>query len=565
MFWFRRSASQRQAERLAKALQSELTRLKVSARDSKGDLMRVQWLEPLVLTRNELWLPIDQQNMPTGITMADLRREDIVDSLSEAVGKAVRVDKLPTGKMCYVVRLAGKDFPVSFPQANFKLPDDAPALAFPLGIDANGDHRWLDLAELPHLLSVGSTNNGKSNFAHLMLTTWIQRNTADSLKLWICDHKGGVELFPYTRLKGKTGSPGVVHRFSSQPRQTVELLESAFREVERRLELLRQAGAVDLVDYEQRTGATMPRIVLFIDELYFLMLSKEPIDSDIASNRKYTIANWSEELLGKIASSGRAPGVHMVIFTQRTGQDVLSGIVTANFESRLIFSLAGMHQGVALINSGVATAMPQGRAVFRSPIARGGLEMVQTPRITPGEVTRVITRVARYGPNGGLGRNNELRRFVEDAQLLLTASCSELDGVFSRDKLLRLESIRGAVTHERFNDIAQRLQRDGILTSGGPKKPRRVAAGYMHRADLLPAFYGLDAAKSDQTVAPVVPGNNPASTYGLQQQDAPKDAPTQAVDTVYSSENSAESTDDLPLPELFKQAIDDIQRGDKNS
>ena len=113
----RTSPQQRQAQAYAATLRHELTRLKLSARVKQGSsyvLQTVHWEEPLILTPDELWLPIDRQRLPLGIATSDLRREEVVQSLGDRVCAPVRIDTLPGGKLCYVVRIgAASAFPRS--------------------------------------------------------------------------------------------------------------------------------------------------------------------------------------------------------------------------------------------------------------------------------------------------------------------------------------------------------------------------------------------------------------------------------------------------------------------
>jgi DNA segregation ATPase FtsK/SpoIIIE-like protein len=502
----------------------------------------------------------------------DLCTDEVVQSLTHRCCLAVRVDTLPSGKLCYVVRLGGRPFPATWSIGAFVLPKDAPPLAIPLGIDERGEHRWVDLADLPHLLGIGATGNGKSNFVHAMLSTWIDRNGPDQVQLWLADHKGGVELDRYKALMGSRQQAGIVRRFSYEPRETVAMLNDAFKELERRLASLRGAGATDIDEYARQTGTPMPRIVLVIDEIFFLMLSKEKIDP--GGKKGYSISEWANDLFSKIASAGRAAGVHLCIFTQKTGKDVLNGLITANFEARVVFSLADQYQSITVLGNAAAKGLPKGRAVFRA--ADGTTTVIQTPRITSTQVNLVISRVRRYGPDGGLGRADSARRFRDDAKLLVQVACDQMDGVFARGRMLELEGVKGVVSAERFNQIAQRLEQDGILERGGPRKPRRVARGYMGQAHLLDLRYGLpgedQAANREQTVSLQPSAGDTVKDTVFEHQEATNNTSTQAENTVYGMEDRGEGDSvepanpesnepDVDLPDFFRRAVD---QADKN-
>lgn len=494
----------RQANHYASQLLAELKRAglyrKIDLGRGEKRIERVRFEYPLLMTRDELWCPIDIRRLPTGLVTDDLRREEIIHSLEDRLDTAVWLDKLANGKICYVVRLGGAAFPERFPINAFKMPDDAPPLAFPLGVDRRGDQQWADLARLPHLLVVGPTGKGKSTFVHAMLTTWISRNDPEDLELWLADHKGGAELNRYHQLTSSRGRPGIVRRFSYKPEDTIELLDAAQRECERRLERMRKVDASDLDDYARQTGERMRRIAIVIDEIFFLMLNREKID-------KFTIAQWAEHLFAKIASAGRAPGIHLVIATQKTGKDVLTSLITANFETRAVFGLADMYQSIYLLGNAKAVGLPRGRIFF----AHEGVQReLQSPLITAEQTRLTISRISRYGPNGGLGEAAELRRLVDDAKLLITLSSERLGGKFDRRSLLQLDGVKGVISEQRVRDVAGELLRRGVIVAGGRGRNQaaRIAPAFVNRADLLDVLFGVEGR------TPIHPNSTPNANPG---------------------------------------------------
>jgi DNA segregation ATPase FtsK/SpoIIIE-like protein len=330
---------------------------------------------------------------------------------------------------------------------------------------------------------------------HTIITTLIARNSAQDMELWLCDHKGGVELDRYRELTGSKTRPGIVRRISYQPETTVELLLTAFNEMVKRNEILRQAGSSDVDDYAKMTGQHMRRVVIVIDEIFLLMLNKDRIDPEVgkSSGKGRTIGDWSEHLFAKIASTGRAAGIHLIIATQKTGKDVLTSMITGNFETRIVFGVADMYQSVYLLGDSSAVGLPRGRIIFRE---EGGQSTeVQTPLIKPDQVRLLINRISRYGPDGGLGRDDEARKFCEDAKLLVTVASEEFDGRLAIAQIWQHDRVKGALRKERVEEIARRLQKDGVLTAGGPRLARMVTPAFLGRPQLLDAMYGPGAAQ----------------------------------------------------------------------
>ena len=492
----------RRAQNLARGLSAELHRLGLSRRAAVGGhrrrkvrLQRVRFDPPLLLTRDELWLPIDLARLPVGVRSNDLREEDALRSIEDRLNTSARVDYLATGKMCFVLRLGGMAFPEVFRIGSVKMSPDAPALEFPIGIDGQGEQRFANIARLPHLLIVGPTQKGKSTLIHTIITTLISRNSAIDAELWLCDHKGGVELDRYRELMGTKTRPGIVRRISYQPETTIELLLTAFNEMERRNEVLRQAGSSDVDDYGKMTGQHMRRIVIIIDEIFLLMLNKDKIDPEVGKSggKGRSIGDWAEHLFAKIASTGRAAGIHLIIATQKTGKDVLTSMITGNFETRIVFGVADMYQSVYILGDSSAVGLPRGRIIFREE--GGHTTEVQTPLIKPDQVRLLINRISRYGPDGGLGRDEEARKFCEDAKLLITIASEEFEGRMAISQIWQHERIKGALRKERVEEICKRLQKDGVLSAGGPRQARMVNPGFLGRPQLLDVMYGPNAVQ----------------------------------------------------------------------
>ncbi len=550
-----RAKRKRRAQRLAGMMLSEFSRLGFTRKVGTKKRMRRQRVEfdyPLLLTRDELWCPLKLSKLPTGVRTPDLQQETILQSLEDRLGCSVRVDYLANKKLCFIVRIRGASFPERFPIASATLPADAPPFVFPIGMGEDGEQRWLDLARLPHLLVVGPTNKGKSTLVHNMLTTWVSRNGPEDVEIWLADHKGGVELNRYESLGTGRGKTGIIRRFSYKPVETIAMLQTALEELERRLEILRRHNCSDLIDLGRTTGVHLRPIAIVIDEIFFLMLNKERIDPDIGKGKRggYTVREWAEQLFAKIASAGRAPGVHLVIATQKIGKDVLTSTITANFESRIVFGTATMYESIYLLGDSSSVGLPKGRVIFRTE--GGELSEYQTPWISPDQTRLIISRIARYGPDGGLGRADEARRFRDDAKLLLKVSCEQFEGEFSIRKMYQHQYVKGAVGKDRVEEIAQRMERDGVLEPGGPRKPRRVSKAFFNRVHLLDTLYGPDEeeASSPPDEPPDVTQQNDNVRPGPDTSEAQQDAPEPDPDICPDTSGVRADSHTMPPPEV---------------
>lgn len=213
-----------------------------------------------------------------------------------------------------------------------------------LGKDIAGKPVVVDLASLPHLLIAGATGSGKSVCINTIIVSLLYQGLPDQIKLLMVDPKR-VELAVYD------GIPHLVAPVVTDPKQASGALRWAVREMERRYQLLSEAGVRNIDGYnrwvEKRLAAApaesatdgkpsegdvdggeqlepLPYMVVIIDELADLMLVAQ---HDV------------EDAICRLAQMARAAGIHLVIATQRPSVDVITGLIKANIPSRVSFQV----------------------------------------------------------------------------------------------------------------------------------------------------------------------------------------------------------------------------------
>lgn len=203
-----------------------------------------------------------------------------------------------------------------------------------LGLASAGEPIAIDLLKMPHLLIAGATGSGKSVCMNSVISSLIAHQSPARVRLMLIDPKR-VELTPYN------GVPHLVTPVVTEPDHVVRLLRGAIQEMSRRYKLLEDAGVRNIKSYNSSPKATedMPFFVVCIDELADLMM---------------TASFEVEQGICRLAQLGRATGIHLVVATQRPSVDVVTGLIKANFPSRIAFAVASQVDSRTILDMGGA-------------------------------------------------------------------------------------------------------------------------------------------------------------------------------------------------------------------
>ena len=220
------------------------------------------------------------------------------------------------------------------------------ALPIGLGKGSGGDVVAADLAQMPHLLVAGATGSGKSVFIHGLVASLLMQFSPWDVRLLLVDPKR-VELTHYK------GIPHLVTPVVVEADQAVKVLRGAVMEMTHRLRLLEEQGARNIVAYNQKVTDPlehMPYLVVVVDEVADLMMAA---------------GNDIEHALCRLAQLGRATGIHLVVATQRPSVDVITGLIKANFPSRMSFALSSQIDSRTILDSpGAEKLMGRGDMLF---------------------------------------------------------------------------------------------------------------------------------------------------------------------------------------------------------
>jgi S-DNA-T family DNA segregation ATPase FtsK/SpoIIIE len=242
------------------------------------------------------------------------------------------------------------------------------ALPIGLGKDLEGRPVIADLAKMPHLLIAGATGSGKSVCVNTIITSLIYRHTPKTLRFLMVDPKM-VELSVYNVL------PHLRHKVVTDNRDAAAVLKWAVLEMQERYALLAENGARNIQDFNAKvrdgaplkkprdpnvgfedrtyTGGILPYIVVVIDELADLMM---------------TCAAEVETPLAMLAQKARAIGIHLILATQRPSVNVITGLIKANFPSRIAFRVASQIDSRTILDGmGAESLLGNGDMLFIPP------------------------------------------------------------------------------------------------------------------------------------------------------------------------------------------------------
>jgi len=252
------------------------------------------------------------------------RIEALSDDLAMALAaRTIRIEAPIPGKSVVGIEVPNKDFNIVALRRILEEVDlrGASKLTFALGRDVAGHARATDLAKMPHMLIAGATGSGKSVMVNALITSLLCNATPDEVRLILVDLKR-VELSAYN------GLPHLMVPVITEPERAKAALTWAVAEMETRYRRFAGATARNLAGFNDGRADPadrLPYLVIIIDELADLMMRE---------------GKNVEEPIVRLAQKARATGIHMVLATQRPSVNVVTGLIKANFPSRIAFAMA---------------------------------------------------------------------------------------------------------------------------------------------------------------------------------------------------------------------------------
>ena len=364
--------------------------------------------------------------------------------------------------------------------ASEKFASSPSKLTLALGKRIHGEPFIADLARMPHLLIAGATGTGKSVCLNTMITSILYKASPEEVKFILIDTKR-LELGVYEQI------PHLLTPVVTEPKHASNALKWATLEMERRYRQLAECGVRNIDQFNSllalsrrekkplttsvttADGGTreeevkpLPFVVVVIDELADLMM---------------TAAADIEESITRLAQMARAVGIHLILSTQRPSVDIITGVIKANFPSRIAFRVSSKVDSRTILDTnGAEQLLGNGDMLFLPP-GSSRLMRIHGALLTEVEANRVVAFLRRQGKpeyNPTVVRPIEGKREGVD---------DEVDEMYEQAARLVVQTGQASISHlqrrlklgyARAARLVDMMERDGIVGPGEGAKPREI-------------------------------------------------------------------------------------------
>lgn len=340
-----------------------------------------------------------------------------------------------------------------------------------LGKAVNGDYVMSDLTKWPHCIIAGATGSGKSVCINTIVMSILLNAGPEEIKLLMVDPKK-VELTPYTAL------PHMLAPVITEPHDACAALNWLVKEMEKRYEILKitktrniEAFNARVIDREFEDSLEieipkkLPYMVGIIDELADLMMvSSSDIETPIA----------------RIAQMARAVGIHLILATQRPSREVITGLIKANFPTRISFKVASrVNSQIVLDEVGAESLLGNGDMLFLPP-GTSHLIRAQGAYIRDEDIVAIIQAIAKQAPPQYIIQSFKQSNFDLGEE---TPSLEPEDPLYQQALEIVLSTGNASTTflqrklkigYARAASLMDQLEKRGIVGPAEGAKPRKI-------------------------------------------------------------------------------------------
>jgi len=345
-------------------------------------------------------------------------------------------------------------------------------LTIGLGKDIAGGTVINDLSRMPHLLVAGTTGSGKSVFVNTVICSILYNSTPDEVRFLMIDPKR-LELFPYD------GIPHLLHPVVVDPKKAAVALRWAVQEMERRYKTIAANGTRNIVQYNKKIEKEiesgkisaddvqkMPYIVVIIDELADLMM---------------IAARDVEGYIARLAQMARASGMHLLIATQRPSVDILTGVIKANFPSRLSFQVSSKVDSRTILDTmGAEKLLGMGDMLFIPP-GTSLIQRIHGAYISEKEIYRITEFIKAQGQPPVY--DESIVAIKEEEEGVPVEGDDDYDELYDQAVALVAELRQASISmlqrkmrvgYNRAARMIERMEKEGVVGASDGVRPRDV-------------------------------------------------------------------------------------------
>lgn len=401
---------------------------------------------------------------------------NLVDDLCLGLkAESVRIDRLP-GKSTVGIEVPNtRREMITLREiiSSVEFQHSASKLSLALGKDIIGKIVISDLARMPHLLIAGQTGSGKSVGVNSMIVSILYKASPEEVKFIMVDPKR-LELGLYEEI------PHLLTPVVTEPKRASNALKWAVAEMENRYKqlaafgvrnieqynaLMRKPRTLDLFPEENsEEKKPLPFIVIVIDELADLMMVAP---KDV------------EDSIMRLAQMARAVGIHLIVATQRPSVDVITGVIKANFPSRISFQVAQKVDSRTILDQiGAHLLLGKGDMLFLPP-SSSKMQRVHAPYVSEEEIGEIVNHLKSQArpvfnqtvveETKGADQSQEMDAEVDEIYDEAVRIVMEM-GKASTSTLQR----RLRIGYGRAARLIDIMERDGLVGPADGSKPREI-------------------------------------------------------------------------------------------
>nr|CAH7713880.1 unnamed protein product [Callosobruchus chinensis] len=348
-----------------------------------------------------------------------------------------------------------------YQNANLNLP-------IALGKEISGKPVIADLTKMPHLLVAGTTGSGKSVAINTMILSLVYRLSPDECKMIMIDPKM-LELSIYDAI------PHLITPVVTEPKKAVIALKWIVKEMENRYRMMSYLNVRNVINYNQKITEAMNKIPLKMETFpYIVVIVDEMADLMLVAGKDIECS------IQRLAQMARAAGIHIIMATQRPSVDVITGVIKANFPTRISFAVTSKIDSRTILGEqGAEQLLGMGDMLY---MASGGkIIRVHGPFVSDDEVQNIVDHLKTQG------EPNYMEEITQEDENSFAESEGETEdeendlykqavAIIQRDQKVSTSYIQRQlrIGYNRAANIVERMEKEGIVSAPSYSGKREI-------------------------------------------------------------------------------------------